>query len=548
MKETKSEHLLAMREFDFQIRSNRPLIYICTHEESRVMDALKKICLRSDHKNWELFSWDISGGLCSENKTKTLPANANILDQTEILNWFRNEDPKQENGFQILILKDFGKLIGSDGNPGQIEYQIIRELRNQSHINITKHKCIVILGTTLFLPPELEKLTTVIDWPLPEKIDIKEKIEELIEHAKTYDELKSKFKLEYSEAELDEIITAFQGLTLIEVELLCSYMILTEPKFDSSLISSKKRDIVRKSGLIDWVEVENGMDSVGGLYELKNWLMKRKNAFTKEAKEYGLPDNPKGVLLIGTQGSGKSLSSQAIAKFWNLPLLKLDMGKIFSGIVGSSEENIRSAIKIAESISPCLIMVDEIEKALAGSGSSNNTDGGTAARVFASLLNWMQEKKKPVYVVATGNDVSQLPPELLRKGRFDEIFFVDLPNNEEREEIFNIHLSKRNRKPNKFNIKSLVKVSENFTGAEIESAIVSAMYEAFSDNKREINSSDILNALEDMVPLSVTMAEQIEKLRKWAETRARNASICKKKNYNISISKNNIENSEDDEL
>jgi SpoVK/Ycf46/Vps4 family AAA+-type ATPase len=283
---------------------------------------------------------------------------------------------------------------------------------------------------------------------------------------------------------------------------------------------------------LDWIEPEESIDSVGGLYGLKDWLMKRKDAFSQEAQEYGLPKNPKGILLIGIQGAGKSVMCKAISKFWNLPLLKLDMGKIFSGIVGSSEENIRNAIKIAESIAPTLVWTDEIDKGMAGSASSNNTDGGTAARVFGSLISWMQEKDKPVYIVATANDVSQLPPELLRKGRFDEIFFVDLPSEEERKEIIKIHLSKRKRNFNDFDINQISKESDGFTGAEIESCIISAMYESFNDGKREPTSNDIINSIRETIPLSITMSEHIEGLRNWAKNRARNASNKEKIDYN----------------
>lgn len=516
-----TEHRQMMREINYQICSNRPLIYICTHEENRVIDALKAICQRDDHKKWELYSWDIAASIQNHTGTEILPQQ----DQTTILNWFDAINTKEQNGLQILVLKDFHKLIGSDGNAGPIEYTIIRELRNQSQANISRHKCIIMVGTSLFLPPELEKLCTVIDWPLPEKYHISEKIKEVIEWAGTYSELKGKFQTQYTESEFDEIISSFQGLTLTEIELLCSYMIQITNKFDPVVISTAKRDIIRKSGLIDWVDAQNDMSAIGGLDELKLWLKKRKNAFTKDAKDYGLPENPKGVLLVGIQGAGKSLSAQAIAKFWNLPLLRLDMGKVFAGIVGSSEENIRSVIKVAESISPCVIWIDEIDKGLAGTKSSNNTDGGTAARVFGSLLNWMQEKKKPVYIAATANDVSQLPPELLRKGRFDEIFFVDLPSECERKEIFKIHLKKRKRDYNNYNIELLVSKTDNFTGAEIESVIISAMYESFDDNKREFTTKDIIDAIENTVPLATTMKEQINKLRAWAQTRARNASI-----------------------
>jgi hypothetical protein len=524
-----TEHRLAMKELDFQIRSNRPLIYICTHEETRVLDAIRAICNRDNNKKWEMYCWDLAEGLALYSGETESPSSQ--YDQTTVLSWFA-ELVSPPDTFQILILKDYYKLMGADDNAGNIEHEIVRNLRSQSLLNISKHKCIILIGTQLFLPPELEKLCAVIDWPLPERYHIQQKIQEILQKCHKNDNIKKRFTIQYSDNEMDEIVTAFQGLTLIEIELLCSYMVLTTNSFNPEIISNQKRDIIRKSGLVDWVDVENNIGSVGGLYELKDWLKKRKSAFTEEAREYGLPENPKGVLLVGTQGCGKSMCAQAIAKYWNLPLLRLDMGKIFAGIVGSSEENIRSAIKVAESIAPCIVLIDEIDKGLSGTGSSNNTDGGTAARVFGTLLNWMQEKKKPVFLCATGNNISQLPPELLRKGRFDEIFFVDLPAKDERKEIFKIHLEKRNRKLSNFDGEKLVEKTDGYTGAEIESIIISAMYDAFYDNKREITTNDLLNSIQDTVPLSITMKEHIRDLRNWAKTRARNASFSEKKTYN----------------
>lgn len=546
--EESTEHRLAMLELDYQIRSNRPLIYICTYEENRVLDAIRAICSRDDRKMWELYAWDVADGLSVYSGDATLESTS--YDQSTILGWFAGKSPTTKDGFQILVLKDYYKFMGNNDDAGPVEHEIVRELRNQAHINKSEHKCTILLGTSLYLPPELEKMCAVIDWPLPERQHISDQVNEVIGQCKNHSVIKTKFCTEYSESEMDEIITAFQGLTLIEIELLCSYMILTTNKFDSALIANKKRDIIRKSGLVDWVDVENDLNSVGGLYELKDWLIKRKSAFTKEARDYGLPSNPRGVLLVGVQGSGKSLAAQAIASFWNLPLLKLDMGKIFAGIVGSSEENIRNAIRVAESISPCVLWLDEMDKGLAGTRSSNNTDGGTAARVFGSLLNWMQEKKKPVYVAATANDISQLPAELLRKGRFDEIFFVDLPTEEERHEIFKIHLEKRSRKYADFDLDELVKLTDGYTGAEIESIIVSSMYEAFYDNKREITNHDISNSIDETVPLSTTMQEHIKSLREWAKTRARNASFSSKKHYHkhVEIEEANSLNVDEEEL
>jgi SpoVK/Ycf46/Vps4 family AAA+-type ATPase len=262
---------------------------------------------------------------------------------------------------------------------------------------------------------------------------------------------------------------------------------------------------------------------VGGLTILKDWLNKRAVAFTSEARNFGLPA-PKGILMLGVQGCGKSLCAKAVSNQWQLPLLRFDMGRMFGSLVGSSEENVRRAISVAESIAPAILWVDEIDKAFAGSQGSGITDGGTTARVFGTFLTWLSEKNAPVFVVATANDISQLPPELLRKGRLDEIFFVDLPGREERTQIFRIHLIRRGRDAASFDLPALTEVSNDFSGAEIEEAIISALYDAFAA-REELGTKHVLAALRQTVPLAKTMDEQISRLRGWAEGRARNASM-----------------------
>ena len=522
-----SEHRKSMRELDWQIRSNRPLIAICSHEEKRIIDAIKFIAKRGEEE-WAVFQWDLATGLTTNPNFEHLLPKAKFVTHIQVLDWFK-ELKENINSYHILVLKDFLKIIHDENTLD--DKRAVRMLRNMAQEFISQHKTVIMLNTALHLPEDLSKTCAVIDWPLPEYEHIEEKINKVLEYANKNTELKKKgFQIEYSDAEIQEIIRACQGLTLQEIELLCTYMMISDStKLDPVKIASVKRDIIRKTGLLDWIEVEQDFSAIGGLKGVKSWLNQRKDAFTTDAKEYGLPDNPKGILFVGVQGAGKSLMARCVASFWQLPLIRLDMGKIFSGIVGSSEENIRTAIKIAESVSPSLLWMDELDQGMSGSASSNQTDGGTAARVLGSFLTWMQEKKSPVLVIATANDVSQLPPEILRKGRFDEIFFVDLPSDEERYEIFKIHLSKRNRDPEKFDIDSLVMHSSTFTGAEIEAAIISAMYEAFDDNKREFTSDDILSAIEDTVPLAVTMKEQIDGLRAWAYKRARHASKTKKK-------------------
>jgi SpoVK/Ycf46/Vps4 family AAA+-type ATPase len=256
---------------------------------------------------------------------------------------------------------------------------------------------------------------------------------------------------------------------------------------------------------------------------LKDWLSKRAAAFTSEARAFGLPA-PRGILMLGVQGCGKSLCAKSVSNLWQLPLLRFDMGRMFGSLVGSSEENVRRAIGVAESVAPAILWVDEIDKAFAGSQGSGATDGGTTARVFGTFLTWLSEKTAPVFVVATANDISQLPPELLRKGRLDEIFFVDLPSRAERIEVFRIHLNKRGRDAAQFDLDGLADASGNFSGAEIEEAINSALYDAFYAHQ-DLTTEHVMNALAQTVPLAKTMDEQINRLRSWADGRARNASV-----------------------
>ena len=294
---------------------------------------------------------------------------------------------------------------------------------------------------------------------------------------------------------------------------------------DVNVVFAEKQQIIRKSGLLEYYSTSESFTTIGGMAVLKDWLRKRSVAFGEEARRFGLPA-PKGILLLGVQGCGKSLSAKAVSSLWQLPLLRFDMGRMFGSLVGSSEENVRKAIAVAESVAPAILWVDEIDKAFAGTQGSGSTDGGTTARVFGTFLTWLSEKTAPVFVVATANDISQLPPELLRKGRLDEIFFVDLPVDAERAEIFQIHLAKRSREPETFRIPDLVAASQEFSGAEIEQAIISALFDAFYA-REDLTTEHLLEALRQTVPLSKTMDEQLSRLRSWADGRARHASVAR---------------------
>jgi SpoVK/Ycf46/Vps4 family AAA+-type ATPase len=367
------------------------------------------------------------------------------------------------------------------------------------------------------VPIELEKEVVVLDFQLPDMAELNKVL--------TAHQEQNRGRRLTTEAR-EKLLRAALGLTKDEAEKVyrkaqVTTGRLTEDEVD--IVLSEKKQLIRRNGILEYIEEDETIDAVGGLEELKTWLTQRSNAFTERAREYGLPQ-PKGMLILGVPGCGKSLIAKTTSRLWGLPILRLDMGRVYDGsMVGRSEANLRNALKTAESISPTILFIDELDKSFAGSGGSGDSDGGTSNRIFGSFLTWMQEKKSPVFVMATANRVERLPGEFLRKGRFDEIFFVDLPTPEERQDIFGIHLTKRREEIARFDLEQLAKMSDGFSGAEIEQAIVAAMYEAFAQD-REFTQLDIIAALKSTLPLSRTMQEQVTALRDWARQRARPAA------------------------
>ena len=394
----------------------------------------------------------------------------------------------------------------------------MRELGN--HLK-NSYKTLVITGPTLKLPPELQKDVTVVEFDLPGRAELGALLDRTLAEV---NEATGR-ALQVTPADRERILAAAGGLTLNEAEnVFAKTLVLTGQLTDTSLpvILSEKEQIIRKSGQLEYCQVDASLSQVGGMDVLKDWLVKRSIAFEPEARAHGL-SAPRGVLLIGVQGCGKSLAAKAIAGLWGLPLLRLDVGRLFNSLVGSSEENMRAAIRVAESVAPAVLWVDEIEKSMAGSQSSSHTDGGTTARVLSSFLTWLQEKQSPVFVVATANSVDQLPPELLRRGRLDETFFVDLPDLTERTEIFRIHLRRRSQPVAEIDVSLLAQEAEGFSGAEIEQCVIAGMFDAYSA-RRPLSTEILERSARDMVPLSRTMKEPIDRLRAWVEGRARRAS------------------------
>lgn len=404
----------------------------------------------------------------------------------------------------IMLLEDFYPDLTED------KPRMIKTFRNITGENTTG-KTLVFSQPFLQLPKELEKDVHIIELPYPDFADL----------TAIYKKVCVQHSIPNSDTPDHELIEAALGLTIMEAEKAFSLAYIENKQLTGAevpLVIREKENVIKKSGYLEYYHPKETMGDIGGLANLKDWLQKRGRGFDKNAKEFGL-EYPKGILLLGIPGTGKSLTSKAIGNLWHFPLLRLDMGKIFGGIVGESENNIRQALKIAEAISPSILWIDEIEKGMSGISSSGSTDGGTTARVLGTFLTWMQEKTKPVFVVATANDISQLPPELLRKGRVDEIFFVDLPTKKEREDIIEIHLKRKGRKPEEFNISELAKKSKGYSGAELEEVVKEALFQAYEDEK-ELSNEHISEAIAKTFPLSRTMHETIDKMRKWARSRA----------------------------
>jgi AAA+ superfamily predicted ATPase len=477
------------------VRAGYPGIFVVSHEEVRAEAELKDAAKSTKHG---LLAWSSSTGIIDTDTGRALGG----------------EDPMEavlavaglpDNS--IVLLRDF-HLSLQDAAP-----MLVRALKEALSHAKTKGKCLVILGCRRILPPELEREFVTVEMSLPGRKELGEVLDGICTSAKL---------AKYKGDERDQILDAASGLTTFEAENAFALSVVSNKAVTPRTVATEKANSIKSNGLLEVVETSAGLEGIGGLETLKGWLLKRRDAFGQKAKEYGLP-SPKGLLIVGVPGTGKSLTAKATAAVFGRPLLKLDAGKLFGSLVGQSEGNLRSAIQTAEAIAPCVLWLDELEKGLAGSKSSGSSDGGTGARVFGGFLSWLQEKTSPVFVIATANDVTQLPPELLRKGRWDELFFTDLPSIEERQQIWAIQISKAGRKPEGFNLEGLATASEGFTGAEIEQCVSDALYRAFADN-REPKTADMTTAICETVPLSKLMSEQVAALRTWAKGRCRMAA------------------------
>jgi AAA+ superfamily predicted ATPase len=481
------------------LRAGYPGIAITTAEEARAESEIAAVC---QINNRQLHAWSSTEGLVDIAEGRVTSCQ-DPLDALQLIDGlFSRKEPQT-----VVLMRDL-QLHLEHSDP-----LLTRRIKDILRVAKTNGHTLIFLGIRINLPPELDHEITRIDMELPGNSELSAVLNGIIASGEIPEPSQ-----EIREASLQSAL----GLTTTEAENAFALSVVEAQGISPKVVAREKARTLKKNGLIEIVETTTSLDQVGGLDNLKTWLTRRAGAFSSSAKVYGLPA-PKGLLIVGIPGTGKSLTAKATASAFGLPLLRLDMGRVFGGIVGQSEANLRAVIQTAEAIAPCVLWIDEIEKGFSGSSSSGSTDGGTSSRVFGSFLSWMQEKEKAVFVVATANDVSKLPPEFLRKGRFDELFFVDLPDVQEREQIWNIVIARHGRKPDDFNTSELAKPSDQFTGAEIEAVFIDALHEAFAEN-REPSVKDIIEATTNTIPLAQLMDGQIAALRKWAKGRARPAA------------------------
>lgn len=496
-------------------RARFPVLYVESFEESRVLGEIASVA--SDPALMRtvrpLYTWSATRGFTGPDGA----AQPGTNDPRQALEW-----ALRHAGSGVFIMFDLHAHLGDHQRPA--DPMLIRTLREVAagFQTGTNARVLVIVAPVLRIPSEIEKDITILDFPLPDEREIRRVLDGMIA-TNTSNE---RIHIEVDEIGRERLSKAALGLTLNEATNAFARAMVNDGRLsndDVHVIMEEKRQAIRKAGIVEFVDVDIDLEDVGGLQNLKRWLHKRNNSWLAEAAAYGIPA-PKGVLMTGIPGCGKSLTAKAIAAAWELPLVRLDIGKVFAGIVGSSEHNMRSAIRTAEAAAPCVLWIDEVEKGFSSTDSGG--DSGTSNRVFGSFLSWMQEKTAPVFVIATANKVDHLPPEFLRKGRFDEIFFVDLPTHRERRDIWTLHLAKRAEATRTGGFEAsdallgqLVELTEGYSGAEIEQSVIAALYEAFAE-RRVLTAHDLVQAVTNMVPLSVTQAEEISEVRRWAATRA----------------------------
>ena len=487
-----------VKEFKLLLKAKYPILYVPTIEEERLEYTVRSCVKESGARS--IYTWDFIDGYTGNPNDNGFAAK-NPLQALEIVEKLTIESPA------IIILKDFHLFLS--------DISVSRKLKNLAKVSRNKSKTIIIVAPEINIPDSLKEFITVLEFKLPYPNEIKR---ELIR-------VQESLGFILPDTSLDILVRSCQGLSLERIRKVLSKIIATYKEINIEsldVIFTEKKQIISQTRILEFCTVTETMSDVGGLKNLKDWLKKRSAALSQKAEVYGLP-SPKGLFLIGIQGTGKSLTAKVIANEWGLPLLRLDVGKLFGGVIGESESKMRQMIQLSEAIAPCVLWIDEIEKAFGGLESRG--DSGTTSRVLATFITWLSEKTSAVFVVATANNISVLPPEIIRKGRFDEIFFIGLPTKKERELIFKVHLARvRPKSWHKFDLNLLSEITKNFSGAEIEEAIVEAMHTGFSEN-REFTIEDLVGSIKSCIPLSYSNQEQISLLEEWANSgRARLAS------------------------
>ncbi len=537
------------------LKAKAPFIYIPDNDEGntvkQIRESVLSLFIKQESKgkikleNVKYYEWSVTEGLqlgdLQPFDTETYPETAwtNVMTGEKVNRVYqfdqdgKNDDPtvdpiealkkfhtekakgKDENIF-ILVFKDLHNIIKNNPN-------LIRKIKDviltTNVKNVSRH--IIMLNPIKSIPVDLQNNVNYIEWKLPDSEDITEFLKKIADVEIVPEKFfesnteEGKNKNKYTEIQFKDILNALVGLPLVRIEehtALCYAE--RNHRLDSKFLSLLKTKNILENSSLELLDTGVHMNEVGGMDRFKEWVNERTQAFSKEAIEFGV-ESPKGVLLVGIQGCGKTMMAKAMSSIWGLPLVRFDVAKVFSKTIGSSEENIRQTLSTIEALSPCVVLIDEIEKGLSGTQSSNFSDGGTTSRVVGTLLSWMQDKTSQSFVIATANDVSQLPPELLRKGRFDEIFFCSLPEEKEREEIFKIHLSRRKENPKDLNITGFVKLSNNYSGAEIEQIIKTAKLLAFNDKKKKVINAHVEEAIKKTIPLYATCKQDIDWLLSW---------------------------------
>jgi len=516
------------------INSSTPIVVMETVEEMCAMSLVRTAC---SQLSLPVFEWTIADGLvrCGNDIAVGAPAvsafgvgagvapkTAAGIATTHNPAMYNTADPVQALANletmtieAVFVLKDFHRHMDSP--------VVVRRLRDVGQKFSTNRRTLVLTAPAIEMPPELVSLVEFLDLPLPDRGRLREIIRE------TYTRMAGThtLKLQLDSNGVDAMAGNLRGLTEEAAERAISQTVVgrlaLSPECITDVLDAKKA-LLKRSEMLEFVDSTDNMASVGGLDNLKTWLGQRRNSWDAQALQFGL-DPPKGVIILGVQGCGKSLCARAVAGEWKLPLVKFDTAAVYDKFIGETEKRIQKVFKVAEGLAPCVLWIDELEKVFAGSGpDSASADAGVSSRLLASFLSWMQERKSAVFVAATCNNVTVLPPELIRKGRFDELFFVDLPSADERKQVFSIQLTKRKRDPGDYDLDRVAEAAKGFSGAEIESAVQTGLYAAFA-RKQELSTEDLLTALSSTVPLSITRAEEIATLRAWAKHRAVWASV-----------------------